>query len=49
MDFLEERATEKIVALTDGKVDAVVSDMAPAAMGHQNTDHLRIMMLCEEN
>jgi 23S rRNA (uridine2552-2'-O)-methyltransferase len=30
-----------------GTADVVLSDMAPAATGHRNTDHLRIMGLCD--
>ena len=30
-----------------GKADVVMSDMAAASSGHKQTDHLRIMALCE--
>ena len=30
-----------------GLVDAVLSDMAAAATGHRQTDHLRTLALCE--
>ncbi|MCK5519207.1 MAG: 23S rRNA methyltransferase, partial [Alphaproteobacteria bacterium] len=30
-----------------GKVDVVLSDMAPPTIGHKRTDHLRIMALAE--
>ena len=30
-----------------GLADVVMSDMAPAASGHKQTDHLRIVGLCE--
>lgn len=46
-DFLEEGAEEKIKAALGGAPDAVLSDMAAPATGHRQTDHLRIMALCE--
>jgi 23S rRNA (uridine2552-2'-O)-methyltransferase len=30
-----------------GNADVVLSDMAPASMGHQGTDHIRIIALCD--
>jgi 23S rRNA (uridine2552-2'-O)-methyltransferase len=47
LDFLEEGADEKVKAWLGGKADVVMSDMAPAASGHKQTDHLRIVGLCE--
>lgn len=48
-DFLEESAQEKLTALLKGrKADVVLSDMAAPSSGHRQTDHLRIMGLCEE-
>ena len=48
MDFTDDEA---LVALEreieDKKVDVVMSDIAPNAMGHKQTDHLRIMALVE--
>ncbi len=46
-DFLEEGAEAKIKAALGGAPDAVLSDMAAPATGHRQTDHLRIMALCE--
>ncbi|MFO1171195.1 MAG: RlmE family RNA methyltransferase [Hyphomicrobiaceae bacterium] len=46
-DFLEEGAEERIRAALGGAPDAVLSDMAAPATGHRQTDHLRIMALCE--
>ncbi len=46
-DFLEEGAEDKIKAALGGAPDAVLSDMAAPATGHRQTDHLRIMALCE--
>lgn len=47
LDFLEEGADDKVRAWLDGKADVVMSDMAAASSGHQATDHLRIIALCE--
>ena len=38
---------DRVKALLDGPADAVLSDMAASATGHTQTDHLRIMGLCE--
>ena len=46
-DFMEEGAPERIKALMTGPADLVLSDMAAPATGHRQTDHLRIMGLCE--
>lgn len=47
MDFLEDGADERVKALLGGAADVVMSDMAAASSGHKQTDHLRIMALCE--
>lgn len=47
MDFMAEDAPEKVIALAQGRVDAVISDMAAPVTGHRNTDHLRTMSLAE--
>jgi 23S rRNA (uridine2552-2'-O)-methyltransferase len=47
LDFLEEGADDKIKAWLGGPADVVMSDMAASSSGHKNTDHLRIMALCE--
>lgn len=46
-DFLEDSTYQAILDKTAGGVDAVISDMANAATGHRQTDHLRTMVLCE--
>jgi 23S rRNA (uridine2552-2'-O)-methyltransferase len=47
-DFLEPEAARDILAALGGdKADVVVSDMAASATGHRQTDHLKIMALCE--
>lgn len=46
-DFLAEGADLKVIEALGGKADLVVSDMAAPATGHRQTDHIRIMMLCE--
>jgi len=47
LDFLAADAEQKVLAALGGPVDLVLSDMAPPATGHKQTDHLRIMALCE--
>lgn len=47
LDFLDEGADNQVRAWLDGKADVVMSDMAAASSGHKQTDHLRIMALCE--
>ncbi len=47
LDFLDDGADDKVRAWLDGPADVVMSDMAAASSGHKQTDHLRIMALCE--
>lgn len=47
LDFLEEGAEEQVKVWLGGPADVVMSDMAAASSGHKQTDHLRIMALCE--
>ncbi len=47
LDFLEDDADEKVKTWLGGQADVVMSDMAAASSGHKQTDHLRIMALCE--
>lgn len=47
LDFLEDEADQKVKDWLGGKADVVMSDMAAASSGHKQTDHLRIMALCE--
>ena len=47
LDFLEEGADDKVKAWLGGSADVVMSDMAAASSGHKQTDHLRIIALCE--
>lgn len=46
-DFFDEDAAEIITTAINGKADLVLSDMAANTTGHNATDHLRIMALCE--
>jgi 23S rRNA (uridine2552-2'-O)-methyltransferase len=46
-DFTDPDMPDKLFALLGGKVDVVLSDMAPNTTGHTDTDHLRIMALAE--
>jgi 23S rRNA (uridine2552-2'-O)-methyltransferase len=47
LDFLEEGADTQIMEWLGGQADVVMSDMAASSSGHKQTDHLRIMALCE--
>ncbi len=47
LDFLDEGADDKVKDWLGGPADVVMSDMAAASSGHKQTDHLRIMTLCE--
>ena len=46
-DFLAPGADARVEALLGGQVELVLSDMAAPATGHRQTDHTRIMLLCE--
>lgn len=47
LDFLGEGADEQVKEWLGGKADVVMSDMAASSSGHKQTDHLRIISLCE--
>src|ERR1700744_525774 len=47
LDFLEDDAPEKLIAMMGGRADAVLSDMAANTTGHRKTDQLRIVGLVE--
>lgn len=47
LDLLDPDAAAKLRAAVGGPVDAVLSDMASAATGHRQTDHMRTLALCE--
>lgn len=47
LDFMDAAAPEAIKRALAGPVDTVLSDMASPATGHRETDHLRVMALCE--
>ncbi len=47
LDFMEDDADIKVKDWLGGKADVVLSDMAASASGHKQTDHNRIMALCE--
>ena len=46
-DFMDDDAPANLKAALGGNADIVMSDMAAAATGHTDTDHIRIMALCE--
>lgn len=47
MDFMADEAPDTLKKMLGGKADVVLSDMAPNTIGHQKTDHLRIMVVVE--
>lgn len=47
LDFLADGADETVKNWLNGPADVVMSDMAAASSGHKQTDHLRIIALCE--
>ena len=47
LDFLDGDSPKKIVAIVGGSVDVVMSDMAASSTGHKQTDHLRVIAMCE--
>jgi 23S rRNA (uridine2552-2'-O)-methyltransferase len=47
LDFLDEGADDLVKGWLGGEADVVMSDMAASSSGHQATDHLRIIILCE--
>lgn len=47
LDFMAEGADEKVKEWLAGDADVVMSDMAASSSGHKQTDHLRIINLCE--
>lgn len=47
LDFMEDDADLKVKEWLGGRADVVMSDMAASASGHKQTDHMRIMALCE--
>src|SRR5262245_54463758 len=47
LDFLDDKAPEKLREMLGGKADLVLSDMAANTTGHRKTDQLRIVGLVE--
>ncbi|MGR3434949.1 MAG: RlmE family RNA methyltransferase [Shimia sp.] len=47
LDFMDDGADARVKEWLGGPADVVMSDMAAASSGHKQTDHLRIMALCE--
>lgn len=46
-DFCDPANIGLILTKFHGKIDVILSDMAPNTTGHKGTDHLRIIDLCE--
>jgi 23S rRNA (uridine2552-2'-O)-methyltransferase len=49
LDFYASNAAEQITNMLGANADLVMSDMAANTTGHNATDHLRIMDLCERS
>jgi len=47
LDFMADGADDRVKAWLGGRADVVMSDMAASSSGHKQTDHLRIVALCE--
>ena len=47
LDFMADDADRQVKDWLGGRADVVMSDMAAASSGHKQTDHLRIVALCE--
>lgn len=47
LDFLDPTAPDQLMEAVGGTPDLVLSDMAAPTTGHQKTDHIRTMHLCE--
>ena len=47
LDFMADDADRQVKDWLGGQADVVMSDMAAASSGHKQTDHLRIVALCE--
>jgi len=47
LDFMDEGADVQVKEWLGGKADVVMSDMAASSTGHKQTDHLKIISLCE--
>jgi 23S rRNA (uridine2552-2'-O)-methyltransferase len=47
LDFMADGADEQVKEWLGGQADVVMSDMAASASGHRQTDHNRIIALCE--
>ena len=47
LDFLADDADQQVKTWLGGRADVVMSDMAASASGHKQTDHNRIIALCE--
>ena len=47
LDFMEGDADQTVAKALGGLVDIVLSDMASPATGHPQTDHIRIIALCD--
>ncbi len=47
LDFLDQSAPQRLMAMMEGRADIVMSDMAANTTGHRKTDQLRMVGLVE--
>jgi len=47
LDFTEDDADVKVQKALGGSANVVISDMAAPTTGHRQTDHLRIVFMCD--
>lgn len=47
LDFLDDKAPDRLKDLLGGEADVVLSDMAAPTTGHKSTDHMRIIALAD--
>ncbi|MHA1538906.1 MAG: RlmE family RNA methyltransferase [Alphaproteobacteria bacterium] len=47
-DFLDPAIQDAVIEKLNGRVDLILSDIAPPTTGHKQTDHIRMMAICDE-
>lgn len=47
LDFMDDDAPERLKTMLGSRANAVISDMASNTTGHNATDHIRIISLCD--
>ena len=47
IDFMADDSDLQVKNILEGKANVVMSDMAASSTGHKQTDHLRVIAMCE--